>query len=53
MLARLWHHALVRGNHQQCGVDAADAGKHILDEIDMSGNINDADGFRHRCAEAM
>ena len=43
VLARLRHHALVGGHHQQCHVDAADARQHVLDEILVAGHIDDAD----------
>ena len=40
MLARLWHDALVCRNHEEREVDAPNAGKHVLDEPLVAGNIN-------------
>ena len=48
MLARLGHHAFVGGDHEHGGVDAADAGQHVLDKVDMAGHVDDADAFTVR-----
>jgi len=41
VLPGLGHHALVGGHHQQGGVDAAHAGEHVLDEIQVAGHVHD------------
>ena len=41
VLARLWHNPLVGGNHQQSRINAADTGKHILDEALMARHVDD------------
>ncbi len=46
MLAGLGHHPLVGGDDEQGRVDAAHAGKHVLDEVDVAGHVDDA----HRLA---
>lgn len=51
MLARLGHDAFVGGDDEESKVDAADAGQHICDEIAMTGNIDNADGFTIRQVE--
>src|SRR5947209_6955270 len=43
MLARLRHDALVRGDHEDDGIDAADARKHVADEVLMPGDVHEAD----------
>ena len=43
VLGGLRHRALVGGDDQQRGVDAADAGEHVLDEPLVTGDIDDAD----------
>ena len=43
VLARLRHHALVGGDHQQGEVDAADARQHVLDEALVAGHVHDLD----------
>ena len=48
MLARLRHDAFVRGDDEQSGVNSADASEHIFDEVSMTGNIDDANGFAVR-----
>ena len=45
VLAGLGHDALVGGDDEQGGVNPADAGQHIFDEIAMPGHIDDADRF--------
>ena len=51
MLARLRHNAFVSGDDKQGGVDSADAGQHILDEVSVTGDIHNADGFTVRQVE--
>src|SRR5262245_11191127 len=43
MLARLRHHALVGGHHEQGGVDAAHAGQHVFDEVAMARHVDHPD----------
>ena len=45
MLAGLGHDAFVGRDDEQRRVDAADAGEHVLDEVDMAGHVDDADHF--------
>ena len=45
MLARLRHNAFIGGDDEQGGVDPADAGQHILDEVAVARHIDDADCF--------
>ena len=52
MLARLGHHRLVRGHHQQRDVYAADAGEHVVHEPLVSGYVHDAEPRRLTVAEA-
>ena len=42
VLAGLRHHAFVRGDDQQRGVDPPDARQHILDEVAVTRHIHDA-----------
>jgi hypothetical protein len=46
MLARLRHDALIGGDDQQHGVHPAHAGKHVLDEVTMPGDVDDPDDRR-------
>ena len=46
MLASLRHHGFVRCDDEHHHVDAADAGKHVLDEFFVAGNIDEADCCR-------
>ena len=43
VLAGLGHDAFVRGDHEHHDVHAADAGKHVLDQPFMAGNVHDAE----------
>ena len=45
MFTRLWHHPFIGGNDQHGGIDPADPGQHILDEIDMAGDIHNPHRF--------
>ncbi len=45
VLAGLGHHAFVCGDHEQRGVDAAHTRQHVLDEVAVTGDIDDADLF--------
>ena len=45
MLAGLRHHPLVGRNNEKGGIDAAHAGQHVLDEVDVAGHIDHADLF--------
>ena len=50
VLARLRHHAVVGGDHQQREVDAGRAGEHVLDEALVAGHVDEADHARRRAA---
>ena len=52
MLGGLWHRALVGGDDQQGGVDAAHAGQHVLDEALVARHVDDADPRRRPAASA-
>ena len=43
MLARLRHHRIVGGDHQQRGIDARCAGHHGVNESFMPGNIDECE----------
>ena len=43
VLARLRHHRLVRGHHEQHGVDAVRARQHVADEPLVPGHVHDAE----------
>jgi hypothetical protein len=44
VLARLRHHALVRGDDEQRRLNAPHACEHVLDEVAVAGHVNHADG---------
>ena len=48
VFARLGHDAFVGGDDEQGGVDPADAGQHVFDEVAMPRHIHDADSFAAR-----
>ena len=41
MLARLRHHALIGGDHEQHQVDSAHPAQHVLDESLVAGHVDD------------
>ncbi len=43
VLARLGHDAFIGGDHEHDDIDAADAGKHVLDEPFMARHVHDAE----------
>ncbi|MNF72525.1 hypothetical protein D3C84_545050 [compost metagenome] len=45
VLAGLWHHAVVGGDHQQQQVDAAGAGQHVVDEAFVAGHVDEGGGL--------
>ena len=48
VLDSLGHGAFVGGDDEQRGVDAADAGEHVLDEPLVTGDVDDADALAAR-----
>jgi len=42
MLARLRHHALVRGDYEQAQIDSSRAHQHAAHEVFVARNIDDA-----------
>ena len=42
----LGHDALVGGDNEESKIDAANAGKHVFDEIAVTGHVNDAHFFK-------
>ena len=43
MFPRLGHHGFIGGNDKHDEIDAANAGKHVLDETFVSGHVDEPD----------
>ena len=43
MLLGLRHPSIVGGDDEECEIDRADAGHHVLDEVFVPGHVHDAD----------
>ncbi|MNI63124.1 hypothetical protein D3C73_1184720 [compost metagenome] len=53
MLTGLWHHPIVGGDHQQCGIDAGGTGHHGVHEAFVAGHIDEAQRDRRACAQRV